>query len=428
MKVFFINDSTSNHNWGDRAAAIALRKMICASGARIVGAVTEDDLKFSLLYKQRDPTESLTQKIVKQFIPPLVTKARMLIDRLLPAAGSDDMIPASWDQFESAADMVLRDPHVRSSLVKMIEDADLAVIHGDGCMVGNTRIARAELFLSYLIKKRFGKPVIMVNHTADFDHPTLRAMAENVYPLFDDVVFRDPISAQRCTSLCRGRFSADTAFLFKPVPLADWLPVAQRPTYFDVWPDTACFNPAEPYLCIGGSSIFSYNGTPQELIERVAALVTHIGSIYRGQIVLTVSDIVDQAVFRPIAQQLNLPLVGLTTPVQQAVDIIGNAQAYVGGRWHPSIFALRGGTPVVPISSKTFKMQALIEMSGLASCTFDALSIDQEKERMGQQLMSYIAQGDGLRHQLKLWAEEKSKNCWDNVTYLKQFPGSATTA
>ena len=40
----------------------------------------------------------------------------------------------------------------------------------------------------------------------------LRRAAE-VYPLFDDVVFRDPISAERCKTLCAARFAADAATL-----------------------------------------------------------------------------------------------------------------------------------------------------------------------------------------------------------------------
>ena len=110
---------------------------------------------------------------------------------------------------------------------------------------------------------------------------------------------------------------------------------------------------------------------------------------------------VDQPVFRPIAKELDLPLVGLTIPVQQAVDILGNAEVYIGGRWHPSIFALRGGTPIIPMSSKTFKMQALVNMSGLSSCAFDALNLEEAKDSIGHQLSSYLEQGGELRNRLR---------------------------
>ena len=50
-----------------------------------------------------------------------------------------------------------------------------------------------QIFLTYIAKTIYDKPVIIVNHTADFSHPDLRRIAEEIYPLFDDVVFRDSI-------------------------------------------------------------------------------------------------------------------------------------------------------------------------------------------------------------------------------------------
>jgi polysaccharide pyruvyl transferase WcaK-like protein len=118
---------------------------------------------------------------------------------------------------------------------------------------------------------------------------------------------------------------------------------------------------------------------------------------------------------------LKLPLIALKTPVQQAVDILGNAQAYVGGRWHGGIFALTGGTPIIPLASKTFKMQVLAQMAGLPVHVFDALNLAGQKDAIGKQLLCCLEQGDELRSRLRQWAEDQSEKCWDNVTYLKNF-------
>ncbi len=433
MNVFFINDSTSNHNWGDRAAAIALKNMISERGGTITGTITEDELKRSRFAGNHAETGEdsgldVVKRMLKLFIPPIVLKVReKIINRLSPSmADADDIVPRKWEEFDRHVEMVLCSHTRHSALLKAIERSDVVIIHGGGCMTGITRIARAELFLSYLIKKHFGKPVAIVNHTADFRHPDLLRMAQKVYPLYEDVVYRDAISEEQYRTLWHGRHAADSAFLFTPAPLRQWLPVAQRDTYFDVWPDTACFNPAEPYICIGGSSIFSYDSTPHHLIRGFSELISHLRSLYAGQIVLTVSDIIDQRIFRPLANELNLPLVGLTIPVQQAVDIVGNAQAYIGGRWHPGIFALRGGAPVIPFSSKTFKMQSLVQMAGLSQDTFDALKVDEQKETIGRSLMECLEQGEALRSKLRGWAAEQSENCWENVAVLRgRFQGQA---
>ena len=420
MRVLLLYDSTTYPNWGGRAATISLRLMIREVGGEIIKSVMIDDLERSSLdghltgdsSGRRSPKE-----MARLLLPPVVPK---LIHKLAPDFGrtSEHLpIPRAWAEYQVCADRVLSHEAPWPELVRSFAEMDVAIVFGDGDMYGNGVLPRTLLFLSYLIKQRFSKPVIMVNHSADFDHPDLRAAAEKVYPLFDDVVFRDPLSAERCGALCAGRFAADTAFWFMPAPRTDWTAVAQRPTYFDIWPDTAAFDPAQPYICIGGSSIIDTTRDKDAVERAYASLITHIQSLYSGQIVLTVSDGVDYPILGPIAKRLRLPLIGVTTPVQQAVDILGNADAYVGGRWHPSIFALRGGTPVLALSSKTFKMRALTDMSGLPQ-GFDALHLEESREAIGLQLTSYLEEGSSLRDRLLSWADGMARSSWENVAFL----------
>jgi polysaccharide pyruvyl transferase WcaK-like protein len=427
MKVLFMNDSTTQSNWGGRAATTSLRMMIRHSGGNIVRTITIDDLVRSSLDHHaaaEDANQLNSREIVKLFLPPVLLKLRR---RLAPGVGGpreNPLIPRTWGDYDRSVERVLGKETPWPELLRSFYDMDVAVVFGDGDIYGNGILPRTLLFLSFLIKKHFNKPVIMVNHSADFEHPDLLMAAEEVYPLFDDVVFRDQVSAERCKTLCAGRFAADTAFSFKPASRKTWTPVAGRPSYFDVWPDTASFDPSEPYLCVGGSSIFGHSGNEETIISGYILLIQHLQSLYSGQIVLTASDWVDQSIFRAIAERAGLPLVGLTAPVQQVVDILGNADAYIGGRWHPSIFALRGGTPVLALSSMTFKMRALTDMAGLSSATFDALGLEHEMSAIGQQLLSYLEQGDDLRSRLCSWADEMAENSWDNVAYLDRLQTS----
>lgn len=421
MKVLFINDSTSNPNWGDRAAAIALKRMITEAGGDIIGIITEENLATSHFTSQEYEPQTVLQRNslkerLKLFIPPILLLLKQKLESL-STSSNEIIIPARWDDFEKCAHNALQSSNVQNNLLRIIQQCDTVVIHGDGCMTGNGIIPRTLLFLSYLAKKHFDKPVIITNHTADFSDPDIALIAHKIYPLYNDVVFRDTVSVEKCKSFCNGRYAADSAFLFQPASLESWLPMAQRPTYFDVWPDTASFNPAEPYLCIGGSSLYPYIKN-FEALHGFRQLIQHIQSTYPGQIILTVSDGRDQPIFRPLARQFNLPLIGLSTPVQQTVDILGNAQAYIGGRWHPSIFALRGGTPIIPISSITFKMQALAEMAGLSSSTFDALRLVENTESIMSLLNSYLDQGEELRCRLRLWAAHQSELSRENISYL----------
>ncbi len=427
MNIFFINDSSSNPNWGDRAAAIALKGMVKALGGTLSSVLTEDDLRDSVFFNRPPglPSKGVEGRSLKDWarllLPPVTLKLREKFLQRLRKREYEGPIPQTVDEFERCTDLLLRDRVTYGRLIDAIEMTDVVIIHGDGCMVGNGVLPRSELFLSYLIKTRLDKPVLLINHTTDFHHPELNRMAEAVYPLLDDVTYRDQTSVELCRDRWAGRYAADTAFQFKPAERDAWAALAARPTYFDVWPDEAAFDPRQPYVCVGGSSIYSFDRGPDDVIEDFIILLSHLQKVYAGQIILTASDIKDQIIFRPVSARLNLPLVGLTVPVQQAVDIIGNAQVYIGGRWHPSIFALRGGTPVIPLASKTFKMQALIAMAGLPTTTFNALDLPGEKEHIGQTLTALVAQGEELRSSLRQWAEQQEVSSWDNLTFLKNW-------
>lgn len=433
MKVLLINDSTTNSNWGDRAAAISLKAMIRARGGEITHTVSEDDLELSSFKAHFSQIEeghgSGVREMVKSLIPPILLGVKRRMFKGVDNTPANRLIPEKWEEFDGSVERVLREKkYFWPDLLKGIEEMDVAVIHGDGAMVDNGVIPRTDLFLTYIIKKRYGKPVIMVNHSADFNHPELRRIAERVYPLFDDVVFRDPLSAERCKTLCAGRFAADSAFWFRPASTECWMPVARRPGYFEVWPETTRFDPAEPYVCIGGSSILGYSWKPAEIAEGYAVLIRHLQTLYAGTIVLAVTGLAELNLFRPISRQLGLPLISPTTPVQQVVDILGHADAYVGGRWHTAIFALSGGTPVVALSAKQSKMEALMQSAGLPTKAFDAFSVGEQKEPIGEMLTAHLQGGAEMRRRLRSWADEMAGNTWDNVAYLEQFPAAKKTA
>lgn len=435
MKVLFINDSKSNTNWGDRAAATALKEMVRASGGDIIRAVKEEELWTSRF--SEEPASRAAEgapataaggsglrEIVRPWIPPAVLGARR---RLLSRRDEPDpgqRIPARLEEFEVCAAAALREKRFGwPGLLRSIDIADVVVIHG-ASIDGPGVIPRTDLFLTYLAKRHFGRPVLIVNHTADLDDPELRLMAESVYPHFDDVVFRDPISAERCAALCSGRFAADSAFRFAPAARQAWATIAGRPTYFDIWPHEARFDPAQPYICVGGSSILWADWDPPKLARGFAAVIESVREAYSGQVVLTASDTPDQTVFEILAAEQGLPLVGVTTPVQQAVDILGNADAYIGGRWHPGIFALRGGAPVVALSSKTFKMRALVRAAGLPESTFDVLRLGGERAALVGLLQRHLEAGPELRQRLSAWAAQAAENSWDNVAYLRRWAPS----
>jgi polysaccharide pyruvyl transferase WcaK-like protein len=430
MNILFINDSTSNPNWGDRAASLMLQKMVLECGCAITGRITEYELGSGSFLRETDEAADTRHagehhRLLELVMPPAVWKLEARWRARLGSSRPGAVIPQYADQFDDLCDKIMNQPQRHGKLLTALKNADTVMIHGDGCMVGKGPLPRAELFLAYLSKKCFSKPVILVNHTAVFDDPDLLAMARRVYPLLDDVVYRERSSLKRWSGQWPGRYAADSAFLLEPATRDLWLPIVKRHGYFDVWPDTARFDPGRPYICIGGTSTYSNIVRPQTIMRQFTELVQHLQTTFAGSIVLTASDGRDQWIFRPIAERLSLPLVSLMIPVQQAVDILGNSAAYIGGRWHSSIFALRGGAPVIPLSAKTFKMHALVEMAGIPTPPFDPLAISEQKIGIGLALKESLEQGEVLRTRLRRWAQGQADLSRDNINHIKKLLASS---
>lgn len=418
MRVLLINDTSSSQNWGARATSFALKRMISSTGNHSITAIKQDN---TILDKNNPNSANKSKGLIKLLLPPIIIDFKKKYFPKLSFPNNSRNIPQKWENFEKYLNKVTSDGNIFQHELEAIQQAEVVVIQGEGCLRDNTFQSRMMLFLGFVAKKHFGKPVLMVNHTADFSHPALFKIAENVYPLFDDVVFREPTSAKRCKSFCSGRIGADAAFTFEPINHSHWLPLAKRDTYFDFWPDTACFDPAKPYICIGGGSgLPSVSDDRYDPIAKYSTLITYLQKHLPHQIVLTASGSADLYIFRSLATKFNLPLLGSRIPVQQAVDILGNTAAYIGGRWHPSIFALSGGAPIIPLTANTFKMEALSKLFGLTNFTIDPENIDKRKGHIVDLLKDYIKQGESLRMDLKEKAQKESKKAMENVAFFQK--------
>ena len=428
-KIFFVNDTSDSANWGCRATTAALRSMIEQHGEitqvlylRRMSATDryiQKDFKRVEAYCSQIFTHLPTGKSLTQYV-----NTRWIKPRWARLAGSRDAMPTTWDEFHSFALKVLAGEILQPERAAL-ETCDLVFINGEGSIYDRQRKGRMMLFIAYLAKVHFDKPCVLANHTADIHDPVMAQMVAKVYPLLDDIVFREPLSAAACRPFVRDSnsiLSADAAFTYRPATRTALSAIGNRPDYFSIWPDSARgFDPTNPYICVGGSSIYSRRDRPTyDPIPGFKALCDHLNQSV-APVVLTAPDPKDEKIFRPIAKELGLPLIALNTPTQQAVDILGNASVYISGRWHPSILALTGGTPIITFTANTYKTQALLQQIGLNAQTFDALNLHKEAKDIIELAETYIAQGDALRQKLQEQASTLSDLAWQNVRYLERL-------
>ena len=414
MRVCLINDSSVNPNWGCRATSQALKELIGKSDGEIVATVDLNRLlSFSLAdrtswhhWAQRLDPYVPRRPVVREVLSRTFEKFK----HRLP-----DVVPETVGDFPNVAAAVVRG-EVLSYANEMFSRSDAVIVNGEGGIYGFKREARLMYFLAYVAKVHFGLEVAIVNHTAELSDPRLRDMAAMVYPLLDDVVFREPVSARSCEELVPDGAAVDATFSLVPAEGEPWSALARRPGNLSVWPDNADFDAGEPFVAVGGSALLAASLDAEARIS-VRALLEGLRE-RMGQVVLTASDVPDESSFRPLAAELGLPLVGLHTPVQQAVDLLANATAYVGGRWHPSIFAVLGGTPFVPLATNTHKLVGLADLFDLPSPGYwFPLRRDQVDEIISL-ASEHANQGERLRERLRRRAEQLRPLARRNVALL----------
>jgi polysaccharide pyruvyl transferase WcaK-like protein len=431
--VYFINDTSDSPNWGCRATTRALREMVEEYGGQITDTLYLARMSAYERYPARKGVRAVEQR-VEQLLPssPRWVRVRKRLARPIQAtppgrlwnriAAASDTVPDTVADFAPYARRVMGGEILQEEY-QALEACDMVVINGEGSIYDRQRKGRMMLFLAYLSKTSFNKPCIMVNHTADIHDPVMRDMVAHVYPMLDDVVFREPLSAEACAPYCEKHtdtLSADAAFRYTVTDKDSWTAAVSRPGYFDVWPDVAQpFDPSRPYVCVGGSSIYLRADRPAyDPIPGFIRLCTLLKQEF-GQVVLTAPDWTDQRIFRPVAEALGMPLIGLYTPTLQVVDILGHAQAYISGRWHPSILASVGGTPIVTLTANTYKTQALVRQMHLPEETFDALKIHETAADIVALTRCLVQEGDKQRERIRNRAQELARLSLRNVRLLK---------
>ncbi|MEM1156583.1 MAG: polysaccharide pyruvyl transferase family protein, partial [Pseudomonadota bacterium] len=310
----------------------------------------------------------------------------------------------SMDDFRRYADEV-KAGRVLKGVAKVLQGRDVIFLNGENFIRPHTLKGRMLLFIAYLAKAIYDKPCILSNHTVELtDDPALAEIVSEVYPLLDQVHFREQTSWDIAAHLVaeeRRKMIPDVAWAVPAAPRTAWIDLAMRRGHFSAWPDSAeNFNPARPYVTLCASSIYSmpkYQNLDVvpvfwQLVKRLSEEV--------APVLLTAPCIPEMKIMRQIHAKTRVPLLGSSLPVRQAIDLLGNAAVHVGGRWHLAIFAATGGTPLVAMGANNHKMHSLIRQLNLEEPIFDALALEQHVDAIVSRARQHVDSGQDLRQRI----------------------------
>lgn len=411
MDVYFINDTSDSINWGSQATSKALRSLIEENGGNIKYTEYKKNLKQPQSEQYRHDTSAFLTNFVSTVPKHALNREPKNVYKSLLSIR--DVIPRVYAEFDKYAQEAL-DQEFFTHYLERIQDSDLLVINGEGLMKYSlSRATRANLFLGYLAEEYFDTPCIMTNHTLGIDDSEFQTMVENVYPLLDEVVFREPVSAQKHGHLCgEHTVAADAVFSYEINSTASDLNAMQDATQLNIRPyGTDPIDFEEDYICVAGTSMFAKHSR-----YNIADYLTLCNELKQhcDQVVLLESANRDSKLMSTISNEFDLPVVGLNTPVDQSISILANASVYVGGRYHPTIFAAKGGTPIIPLSAYTHKLEGLFQLLDVDVTIYDAFDFDRDIETMSRLVDQYL-DGSHEFDQLEQRATELGQKAHLNV-------------
>ena len=310
--------------------------------------------------------------------------------------------PANFGELQRIAETAHRNDAL-ANVAAALAACDCLFMNAENFIRPLTLKGRRLLMLAYLAKTVFAKPVLLANASLDLSEPALAELVAQVLPLLDEVQLRDDTSATRYAALVPGvHFSRciDVGWTAMPAPAQAWAALALRDGQFAAWPDHSVgFDATRPYLTVCASSAFAQPdaANPTEaFVDLCRRLADEVAPV-----VLVAPCEVDARIMRKVQAATGLPLLGLNLPVQQGIDVLGNARVHVGGRWHPGIFAATGGTPLVAFGANTHKMHSL--MAGLhpGEPVFDPARIGEQVDAIVARARAQRDAGEALRARVR---------------------------
>jgi polysaccharide pyruvyl transferase WcaK-like protein len=303
--------------------------------------------------------------------------------------------PEIIDDFDYFADKWLGDSPgpVLSQFLAALANVDIVLHNGEGHMHENQQPGRRAVFLLYLAKKRLGKLAGEINQTtmvAQAPRPILSEMMRVVYPQLDLVTTRDPRSVDdlRQLGIENAKYVPDVVFALAPP--------RQAPQRFLRWASENGLAEGE-YFCLGGGGLpMSQNlrndGAPGPLVKLVLDLKKFV-----PQAVLLGTAGGDQHL-RNVADKTGSVYYGMDHEMSEMWPLLSGARFQINGHFHQIMAGAQVGCPFIPLTTDTYKMEALCASLGWRSTrTFNGTNLKVHAQEVVEEARFLAAEGQSLR-------------------------------
>lgn len=381
MKAIYFNDLRDLPNFGCRSTGAALESIMAGNGILIDRVDGLDSVNNSGWdgYANRSICIGglpITRKIYKKtwqkrnarpLLHNLASKANAL------AGGIHDYIEESPT---ASVDLFLRLARKDSyfqSLLKRFEDADIAVINGEGTLIFANKTRRDALYLLFVIElaQRLNKPVYLLNAmvtSCPYEPPDNSQLAQYAKSLDKcrHIAVREQqsfgyvknlVARPRVTEVPDALFTWHSRYKWYHENIQEW-----GDSTFSYFSDNDIRQAIKtPYITLSASSSAWRYGEPG--IRSYRSLVSKI--LENGVNLILVESCAGDGLLRKVSEDLGTPLIARDAPLNVLAGVLSGSRLYISGRYHPGIASYCAGVPCIFMGSNSHKTLSVQEVVGI---------------------------------------------------------------
>lgn len=224
-----------------------------------------------------------------------------------------------------------------------VKKADLIVFNGGGLIADHLIHYLPSLMFEIYIAKKLNKKIITVNQTVSVKNPLAKQIVSHTYKDLDFHTVREPLSKQNLISMGIKEnqilSTCDSAFNIK----LDQIQVKEYIQKGDI-----C-------ICLRGDLKTDINAWSD--------IIKYIKQKHKRNIFfIHTCKSHDEKIYNSLAKRSPIKKLKKDYDYLEIINILSNFDLIITDRYHGSIFAILSNTPVVPVTSTTFKTQGLFSL------------------------------------------------------------------
>ena len=322
-----------------------------------------------------------------------------------------------------------------SAIMERINQSDVLVLNGEGSFIFQSppRPDMLNMLVLFYACIELRKPFFLLNAMFTVyaqGSPYEQPLNENIFKQCISILehstlvsVRDMVSldfikrtgANINVVFCPDALFSWFDFYFKESSRLDLLMMNYKycSSFNGIYDNAIDFN--KKYILMGGNSHAAhYPDKAEKCFSELASRLKEIAEAHDMQFFLMECCGGDK-ILRQVSINLGIPLIPIETNLRLAGYILGKAECFVSGRYHPAILASLGGTPCVFMGSNSHKTSSLQQVLGIPlekQVTFNALPDSNEIELIVNETMG----------SLKKSRSEIIRICEKNCNLVKELP------